>query len=140
MNEAPFQIGQVLALADTLHKDYCIVVRKGQMPNTLIGTSLMRRALDNPAGALADLGERMMEYLRWAKIAQVSQEWPNEDQRKIAVNEARKKLRQYQPLAKRLGNTDLPTEATDTMKAQLLLGFLASPPVEEQTTNGEEEK
>jgi hypothetical protein len=139
MKKAPFQIGQVLALADTLHKDYCVVVRKGQMPNTLIGTSLMRRALDNPAGALADLGERMMEYLRWAKIAQVSQEWASEDQRKIAVNEARKKLRQYQPIADNLGGADLPTECNDIMKAQLLLGFLASPPVE-QTTNGEEEK
>lgn len=140
MKETPFQIGQVLALADTLHKDYCVVVRRGQMPNTLIGTSLMRRALDNPAGALADLSERMMEYVRWAKVAQVPQEWPNEDQRRIAVNEARKRLRQYQPIADSLGGADLPTESNDVMKAQLLLGFLASPPVEEQTTNAEEEK
>jgi hypothetical protein len=140
MMEAPFQIGQVLALADTLHKDYCIVVRKGQMPNTLIGTSLMRRALDNPVGALADLSERMMEYLRWAKVAQISQEWPNEDQRRIAVNEARKRLRQYQPLAGKLGNADLPTESNDITKAQLLLGFLANPPVEDQRIYEEEER
>lgn len=137
--EAPFQIGQVLALADTLHKDYCIVVRKGQMPNTLIGTSLMRRALDNPVGALADLSERMMEYLRWAKVAQVSKEWANDDQKRIAVNEARKKLRQYQPLSEKLGNTDLPTESNDITKAQLLLGFLASPPAEEQIEDPKEE-
>jgi len=139
MMEAPFQIGQVLALADTLHKDYCIVVRKGQMPNTLIGTSLMRRALDNPVGALADLSERMMEYLRWAKVAQVSKEWANDDQKRIAVNEARKKLRQYQPLSEKLGNTDLPTESNDITKAQLLLGFLASPPAEEQIEDPKEE-
>jgi len=139
MKEAPFQIGQVLALADTLHKDYCIVVRKGQMPNTLIGTSLMRRALDNPAGALADLSERMMEYLRWAKVAQVSKEWTNEDQRRIAVNEARKRLRQYQPLAEKLGDADLPTESNDITKAQLLLGFLAFPPAVEQIEDSKEE-
>jgi len=139
MKEAPYQIGQVLSLADTLHKDYCIVVRRGQLPNSLIGTSLMRRALDSPASALADLSERMMEYIRWAKIAQVSQDWPKEDQRRIAVNEARKKLRQYQPLAGRLGISDLPTECNDVMKAQLLLGFLASPPTEEQTDEGKEE-
>jgi len=139
MKEAPYQVGQVLALADTLHKDYCIVVRKGQLPNSLIGTSLMRRALDSPAGALADLSERMMEYIRWAKVARVSQDWPQDDQRRIAVNEARKKLRQYQPLAERLGTTDLPTECNDMMKAQLLLGFLASPPAEEQNNEGKEE-
>ena len=139
MKEAPYQIGQVLALADTLHKDYCIVVRKGQLPNSLIGTSLMRRALDNPAGALADLSERMMEYIRWAKVAQVSHDWPQEDQKRIAVNEARKKLRQYQPLTAELSTYGLPTECNDVMKAQLLLGFLASPPAEEQTTERKEE-
>jgi hypothetical protein len=139
MKEAPYQVGQVLSLADTLHKDYCIVVRKGQLPNSLIGTSLMRRALDNPAGALADLSERMMEYIRWAKVARVSQDWPQDDQRRIAVNEARKKVRQYQPLAERLGTCDLPTECNDVMKAQLLLGFLASPPAEEQIDEGKEE-
>jgi hypothetical protein len=138
MKEAPYQIGQVLALADTLHKDYCIVVRKGQLPNSLIGTSLMRRALDSPAGALADLSERMMEYIRWAKIVKVSQDWPDKDQRRIAVNEARKKLRQYQPLAERLGISELPIESNDMMKAQLLLGFLATPPAEEQTEEGKE--
>ena len=131
MKNAPYQVGQILALADTLHKDYCIVVRKGQMPNTLIGTALMRRALDNPAGALADLGERIIEYLRWAKIVQVPIDWSNDDKRRIAVNEARKKLRQYQPLAKNLGSCDLPRECDDVMKAQLLLGFLSTPPEEE---------
>ncbi len=132
MEDAPFQVGQVLALADTLHKDYCVVVRKGQLPNSLIGTSLMRRALDSPAGALADLSERIIEYLRWAKTAQVADSWPQDDQKRIAVNEARKKLRQYEPLADKLGKLELPGETNDMMKAQLLLGFLASQPAEDQ--------
>jgi hypothetical protein len=132
MKNAPYLVGQVLALADTLHKDYCIVVRKGQLPNSLIGTSLMRRALDSPIGALADLSERMMEYVRWAKVAQISHDWSNEDQRTIAVKEAKKKLRQYQFLAESLAACDLPVECDNLMKAQLLLGFLASPPADEQ--------
>lgn len=131
MKDAPYQVGQMLALADTLHKDYCIVVRDGQLPNSLIGTSLMRRALDNPAGALADLSERIVEYIRWAKISQISGKWQQDDQRRIAVNEARKKLRQYQPLAEALSAHELPTECNDVMKAHLLLGFLANPPDEE---------
>jgi hypothetical protein len=132
MKETPYQIGQILALADTLHKDYCTFVRRGQMPNSLIGTSLVRRALDNPAGALADLGERMIEYVRWAKIVQISNDWPQDDQKRIAVNEARKKLRQYGSLAAALDSGNLPTECNDVMKAQLLLGFLANPPEENQ--------
>jgi len=132
VKEAPYQVGQILALADTLHKDYCTVVRRGQMPNSLIGTSLVRRALDNPAGALADLGERIIEYVRWAKVVQISNDWPQDDQKRIAVNEARKKLRQYGPLAATLDSGNLPTECNDVMKAQLLLGFLANPPEENQ--------
>jgi hypothetical protein len=128
MKGAPFQIGQVLSLADTLHKDYCIVVRNGQLPNSLIGTALMRRALSNPAGAVADLSERIIEYIRWAKIAQISHDTSENEQ--IAINEAHKKLRQYQPLAENLSTVELPTTCDDIMKAQLLLGFLASQPNE----------
>jgi len=131
MSNAPYQVGQVLALADTLHKDYCIVVRKGKLPPSLIGTALMRRALDNPAAAIADLGERLMEYVRWAKTADVPRS-QDEEQERIAVHEARKKLRQYQPLAAALGTAELPTETNDVVKAQLLLGFLASPPDEDE--------
>ena len=69
MNNAPYEVGQILALADTLHKDYCTIVRNGSLPSVLIGTSLMRRAFDNPTAALADLTERIIEYLRWAKTA-----------------------------------------------------------------------
>lgn len=87
----------------------------------------MRRALDNPAGAVADLSERILEYIRWAKVAQIDQKWSDEDQKKIAVNEARKKLRQYQPLADSLGSCELPEGCNDVMKAQVLLGFLATP-------------
>lgn len=140
MRNAPYQVGQILALADTLHKDYCIVVRKGSLPTTLIGTSFMRRALDSPAAAFAELAERMIEYVRWAKTAEVSREWAKDDRRAIAVREARKRIRQCQPLAARLGTTELPTECNDIMKAQLLLGFLASPPTESDTKEIQEEQ
>jgi hypothetical protein len=131
MKDAPYQVGQVLALADTLHKDYCTVVRNG-LPNVLVGTSLMRRALDSPVSALAGLGERMIEYVRWAKVVQIPKEWAKEDQKTIAVNEARKRLRQFQRLTSMLGDCKLPSECDDKMKAQLLLGFLASPPADAQ--------
>jgi hypothetical protein len=55
------------------------------------------------------------------------------------VLEARKRLRQYQPLAAKLGIAVLPTECTDIMKAQLLLGFLASPPVDADDEVGKED-
>lgn len=146
MKEAAYQVGQLLALADTLHKDYCIVVRRQQLPNSLIGTALMRHALENPVAAVADLSERMMEYVRWAKTVSLPKEKQNEreekekkEQMRIAVHEARKKLRQFEPLAAALARANLPTETNDLEKAQLILGFLASPPHEEQDSNGKDD-
>jgi len=147
MKDAPYQIGQVLSLADTLHKDYCVVVRKGEVPNTLVGTSLMRRALDNPVGALADLSERMIEYIRWVKTASPppppSVSLGEDDQKKQrhtrrAYYEARDTMEIYKPLAEKLSDCTLPTECNDVMKAQLLLGFLSTPP-EKQTEERKEE-
>lgn len=149
MQNAPFQVGQVLAMADTIHKDYCVVVRKGRLPNSLIGTALMRRALDNPAAALADLAERMLEYLRWAKTAEVPKppdgSVPEQEQKRRkcmrrACFEARDVLKLYEPLAFILGNAALPIECTDVMKAQLLLGFLASPPESGENQDGHDGK
>jgi hypothetical protein len=147
VENAAYQVGQVLALADRIHKDYCVVVRKGSVPNSLIGTGLMRRALDNPAGALADLAERMIEYLRWAKTAEPPKppdnSMPEQEQKRRkwmrrAYFEARDALKLYEPLASKLGNADLPVECTDVMKAQLLLGFLASPPLATDDQDGKE--
>jgi len=139
MKDSPYQVGQMLALADTLHKDYCIVVRRGQLPNTLIGTSLMRRALDSPTGALADLSERIIEYVRWAKIVQVpeakmkpgtNEETEESKQKRFPFLQAKKTLGRYQSLAESVGGCKIPHECDDLMKAQLLLGFLANPPEE----------
>jgi hypothetical protein len=131
MKEITYLIGQMLSLADTLHYDYCVVVRDGKIPNSLIGTSLMRRALDDPSSALAELAERIIEYVRWAKVVEVSKDWS--DKKRIAVNEARKKLRQYQSLSDAIEPSNLPRECNDLMKAKLLLGFLASQPDEGET-------
>jgi hypothetical protein len=140
MENAPYQVGQVMALADTIHKDYCVVVRKGSLPNSLIGTGLMRRSLDNPAAGLAELAERMLEYLRWAKTVEVPRGAAESDPRRKAVKEAKETLRKYQPLAAKLGNAALPIECTDVMKAQLLLGFLASPPEGGENQDGHDGK
>ncbi len=66
MRTSPFLMGQLLGLADTLHKEYCIHVRKGQIPPQLIGNAAMAVALNNPAAALARLSERVIPYQAWA--------------------------------------------------------------------------
>jgi len=42
MNGAAFQLGRLLSLADTLHREYCVHVRGGGIPPQLIGNALTR--------------------------------------------------------------------------------------------------
>jgi len=138
VKDAAFGVGQLLALADTLHKDYCIVVRDGQIPPSLIGNAMMTRAYDNPCRAIADLADRMPVYTGWAKTAQEPIGNAKEDeQKRIAVREARKTLRLYKPLADSLHEIGLPERCDDKMKAELLLGYLASTKEEKKETSND---
>lgn len=66
MDETAFQLGRLLSLADTLHREYCVHVRKGSIPPQLIGNALMPAAADNPEDAIDRLRERMNIYQAWA--------------------------------------------------------------------------
>ena len=67
MSNTPYQIGQLLALVDELHYEYCQKVRDGAIASQLLGNAVMRIAYDNPQRALQTLFLRLMPYLNWAK-------------------------------------------------------------------------
>ncbi len=123
-NESAYLIGKLLAMMDELHRCYCVVERKGDIPNSLIGNSLLGRAADSPAMALADLSERGRIYLGWAKSAVVRDGIDKDHQ--IAVTSARKLLRLAQPIADQLhASADLDMELPAIRKAHLFLGYLS---------------
>jgi hypothetical protein len=138
MKDAAFKIGGFLALADILHKDYCVVVRDNSLPPSLIGNAMMPHAFANPRLAVEDLADRMRVYTGWAKTAREPEADRIDEaaeQRRIAVREARKTLARYEPLAKTLHDIGLPEECTGMMKAEILLGYLASTKGLETETN-----
>ena len=53
-----YLVGRLLALADTLHREYCIHVRggEGSIPPQLIGNALMPVAAISPEAAVERLG------------------------------------------------------------------------------------
>jgi len=130
MSTAPFLVGQIMSLADTLHKEYCRNVRtrkndKDQsqetekgiagsngMPRQLIGNSAMAIAMDNPTEGLARLAERILIYQSWANTSQDSSlaGW--------ALNEFRR-------VSEQIGKMVLPVRCNDADKAQMLLGYLS---------------
>ena len=123
-NESAYLVGKLLAMMDELHRCYCVAERKGDIPNSLIGNSLLGRASDSPAMALAELCERGRIYMGWAKTAAVRE--GADDGHQIAVASARKLLRLAQPIAEQLhASDDLGAELSPIRKAHLFLGYLS---------------
>ncbi len=114
MHTAPFLVGRLLALADLLHKEYCVHVRSGDIPPQLIGNALMPSAIDNPVRGLARLRERLMIYQAWANKIQ------GDDSRL-----AKWSLKEMGSVCNKLAKLDLSDRTNDLDKAQMLLGYIA---------------
>jgi len=122
MNEVAFQIGRILSLADTLHREYSKVVRD-DIPNQLLGNAMMKTALENPQRALARLNQRLLVYKAWA------------DKGGEGVKLARWAVGEMGKVARNLENCDLDIRLDEVGQAKMLLGYLAR--YEKQNT-GEE--
>lgn len=121
MKEPAYLIGRLLALADTLHIQYCVAVRGGALPPTLIGNALLGTALDSPVSALATLADRLRIYIGWAETATFSQ-----DESKVkAIRIAGWTLKQFANVEAQLNGQVPEGRSTDLMKAQMLLGYIA---------------
>ncbi|PIQ50579.1 MAG: hypothetical protein COW02_18305 [Comamonadaceae bacterium CG12_big_fil_rev_8_21_14_0_65_59_15] len=126
VEESAYHIGRLLAMMDELHKCYCIAVRDGDVPNSLIGNGLLGRAADSPAQALAELAERSRIYMGWAKSVDVTDFGEKAKKKNIAIYSARKVLRLAAPLCEQLHATgSLDAEMSTVQKAHLFLGYLA---------------
>jgi len=118
MNETAFQLGRLLSLADTLHREYCVHVRKDSIPPQLIGNALMPAAADNPEDAIDRLRERMNIYQAWATKV------PGEEEKYRLAKWAVGQMGEICHAIKR----PLPTKTDQTFRAELFLGYLARPP------------
>lgn len=126
VEESAYQVGRLLAMMDELHKCYCIAVRDGDVPNSLIGNGLLGRAADSPAQALAELSERSRIYMGWAKSVDVTDFGEKAKKKNIAIYSARKVLRLAAPLCEQLhAASSLDAEMSTVQKAHLFLGYLS---------------
>ncbi len=109
MSNTPYQIGQLMALVDDLHFEYCQKARDGEIASQLLGNSMMRIAYDNPQRALQTLYQRLMPYLNWAKTRKDRPwaYWPIRD------------------LGDRLRQASFAIPPSEADRAEILLGYLA---------------
>lgn len=120
MASSAFLVGRLLALADSLHLQYCEGVRNGSVPGQLLGNALMQTALETPEAALALYAQRILPYQAWARTRQPQGNGPQ----KLA----RHFLNQLGDTCSEISLLDIPERASDADKAQLILGYLAKSP------------
>lgn len=136
MESLPYLYGQLLKAADELHALYCRVVRNGEVPPQLVGSTLFQSAAEAPIRTLNILMQRLMPYYSWAKSYRLKE-----------IMEADKEswragwlYRICEQTADKLQNSWTPqTRFTDEEKAQLFIGYLAAFPKKEQSEKNSEE-
>ena len=136
MKNYPYLLGQLLHISDELHAFYCTVVRTGDVPPKLAGSSLYSAAAESPVKTLALLGSRMLPYITWAK----SYRYKNvtEEGKKSAY--AGRYLRLYEETMNQLAIADYTKlRFNDMDKAELFMGYLASLPKKEVSKDIESE-
>ncbi|GAB5562063.1 MAG: hypothetical protein SynsKO_37100 [Synoicihabitans sp.] len=128
MKEPLYQLGQMLALADSLHQQYCKHVRDGQMPSQLIGNAVFSTALEQPVFALARLSERIVPYQAWAKTFTPSDPKTKSGWEKVLLGKLRECSSRFVEDVNgtlHIRTDEFPERMSDAHKAKLLLGYLA---------------
>lgn len=149
MTDVAFRLGQLLAVADLVHRGFCMDERNGQVPPTLLGNSVYAIAQADPARALAVLSRRWKVYGGWqhradreaaVELTKKENPKPGEREKGWAIRKGLSQARRFQPLAEELAG-GLPDRAAvdDRFRAELLLGYVAGmPKAEKRTQEGEE--
>ncbi len=127
MNEYPYLFGQLLKISDAVHELYCVKVRKG-VPTQLVGSTMYNAAAEMPLQTLVLLSTRIQPYLSWCKAnRQENMAWTDKSGRRHDGLSAGYYLRQYEIIANKLKSAfSAQTRFSDTEKAQLFIGYLAS--------------
>jgi hypothetical protein len=147
MDEAAFKLGQLLAVADTVHVGYCADRRGGDVPPTLLGNSVLTMAQSSPSRALAALCRRWKPYGAWAKLPTTwdlgrsprGSKDPKEVARGWDIIRGVSSASRAADLTREL-HGHLPTVTNDVFRAELLLGYVAGLPRRESVEDPSEDR
>jgi len=134
MEDIPYLLGQILKISDELHAFYCKIVRAGSIPPQLIGNSLMVSAFETPERALAQLGQRIIPYIAWAKQYRTkNHETKGEESWRAAwyLNLYERNINLVKERWEALHNARF----GDKEKAELFIGYLADFPKKDEATD-----
>ena len=128
MKESAFLLGRCLRISDEIHRLYCEVVRKNELPPELCGSSFLVSMMESPVTTLGQLAMRSAPYLKWARGGS-----DKKDKDKLVWYW----LKQWEQIADQLHKLTWPKRLTPEERAQVFLGYLASFPKSEKSNNNE---
>jgi len=127
MNDIPLSLGQLLRVTDELHRQYCLLVRDGNLPPELCGSSLLTAMAESPQMTGAQLFQRAAPYIKWARGGS-----PKGDKNGQAGLVAWL-MKNYAALVPKLRDPkSWPAHLSPPERAQLFLGYLADLPTSEE--------
>lgn len=124
MKSKMFLLGQMMGLADCLHRNYCIIERNNEtlnkytkpIPGQLMGGTVYQTALQRPVEALIMLTGKMKIYMEWAINPDSQSGWVRN--KIIAV---------YKELVE--GESEFPKKPSLDEQAELILGYGSEMPM-----------
>jgi hypothetical protein len=129
MNDSAFQLGQLLAGADILHRGYCEHQRGASIPASLLGNQMLAVAQRSPVGALDQLCQRWRVYAGWADKyrSEIVRPKDGSGQGEWAIYAGVWAPLNMRSLCQSLCGK-LPENASPRFRAELLLGYIAGLP------------
>lgn len=128
MKESAFLLGRCLRITDEIHRLYCEVVRKKDLPPELCGSSLLVSMMESPVTTLSQLAMRSAPYIKWAKGG-----GDKGDKGGLVWYW----LKQWEETADQLHTLTWPKRLIPEERAQIFLGYLASFPKSEKPNDNQ---
>ena len=128
MKESAFLLGRCLRVSDEIHRLYCEVVRKKELPPELCGSALLVSMMESPSTTLDQLAMRSAPYVKWARAFR-------DDEKGGLVHYW---MNHWSLIADQLHALEWPKRLTPEGRAQVFLGYLASFPKNEGSTNADQ--
>jgi len=130
MNESAFLLGRCLRITDEIHRLYCEVVRKNELPSELCGSSLLIGMMESPVSTLSQLAMRSAPYVKWACAyhddKSVKKNFDGTEIKIIVL--VKSWWNRWSEVADQLHSLEWPKRLTPEERAQVFLGYLASFP------------
>ena len=128
MKESAFLLGRCLRITDEIHRLYCEVVRKKDLPPELCGSSLLVSMMESPVTTLSQLAMRSAPYIKWARGG-----GEKGDKSRLVWYW----LKQWEEIADQLHTLIWPKRLIPEERAQMFLGYLASFPKSEKRNDNQ---